>query len=115
MEDFGIRAIIGPSFAEIFFNNCFKNGILPIVLDSALIDELFLLAEPGVDFTVDLDSQTIQLPGGRRIAFEVDASRKHRLLNGLDDIGLTLQHAAEIRTYEQRRKQQAPWLYGQPG
>ncbi len=114
LGDFGIRAIIGPSFADIFFNNCFKNGILPIVLDSGLIDELFRLAEPGVDFTVDLDSQTISLPDGRSIGFEVDASRKHRLLDGLDDIGLTLQHADEIRAYEQRRKQQAPWLYGQP-
>lgn len=114
LEDFGIRAIIGPSFADIFFNNCFKNGILPIVLDSGLIVELFRLAEPGVDFTVDLDSQTISLPDGRSVGFEVDASRKHRLLNGLDDIGLTLQHADEIRAYEQRRKQQAPWLYGQP-
>jgi 3-isopropylmalate/(R)-2-methylmalate dehydratase small subunit len=114
LEDFGIRAIIGPSFADIFFNNCFKNGILPIVLDSDLIDELFRLSEPGVDFTVDLDSQTIRLPDGRSIGFDIDASRKHRLLNGLDDIGLTLQHADEIRAYEQRRKQQAPWLYGQP-
>ncbi len=108
LEDFGIRAIIGPSFADIFFNNCFKNGILPIVLDSGLIDELFVLAESGVEFTVDLDSQTIRLPDGRSIGFEIDASRKHRLLNGLDDIGLTLQHADEIRAYEQRRRQQAP-------
>lgn len=113
LEDYGIRAIIGPSFADIFFNNCFKNGILPIVLEPHLIDELFALAEPGVDFKVDLRTQAIGLPDGRSLSFEVDASRKHRLMNGLDDIALTLQHVNSIRAYEQRHRQNAPWLFSQ--
>lgn len=113
LEDFGIRAIIGPSFAEIFYSNCFKNGILPIVLDPGVIDELFRLASAGVDFTVDLDSQTVATPDGRQFAFNLDPSRKERLRLGLDDIGLTLQQADKIKTYEKRHRQTAPWLFGQ--
>ncbi len=113
LEDFGIRAIIGPSFADIFYNNCFKNGILPIVLDPGIIDELFALASAGVDFTVDLENQTVATPNARVFAFDLDPSRKHRLIHGLDDIGLTLQQADKIRAYEERRRQTEPWLFGQ--
>ena len=112
LEDFGIRAIIGPSFADIFYNNCFKNGILPIVVGAGIIDELFQLASAGVDFTVDLESQTVAASDGRRFAFDIDPSRKHRLIHGLDDIGLTLQQADKIRAYEERHRQTAPWLFG---
>jgi 3-isopropylmalate/(R)-2-methylmalate dehydratase small subunit len=113
LEDYGFRVIIAPSFADIFFNNCFKNGILPIVLDAATVDSLFqeTFASEGYRLTVDLEAQTITRPDGGSIAFEVDAFRKHCLLNGLDDIGLTLQHVDDIRAYEARRKQEAPWLF----
>jgi 3-isopropylmalate/(R)-2-methylmalate dehydratase small subunit len=111
--DYGFRVIIAPSFADIFFNNCFKNGILPIVLDAAVVDGLFKAVETneGYELTVDLEAQTITTPDGDSIAFEVDEFRKHCLLNGLDDIGLTLQHTDDIRAYEKRRKQEAPWLF----
>ncbi len=111
--DYGFRVIIAPSFADIFYNNCFKNGILPIVLATELVDELFkqVEAEEGYSLTVDLAAQTITRPDGEVIAFEIDAFRKHRLLNGLDDIGLTLEHVAEIRAYEEKRRQEAPWLF----
>jgi len=111
--DYGFRVIIAPSFADIFFNNCFKNGILPIVLDAQAVDGLFksVVANEGYQLTVDLDAQTITTPEGESISFEVDAFRKHCLLNGLDDIGLTLQHEVDIRAYEIRRKQEAPWLF----
>jgi 3-isopropylmalate/(R)-2-methylmalate dehydratase small subunit len=113
LEDFGIRAIIAPSFADIFYNNCFKNGILPIVLDAAVVDRLFRECEAseGYRLNVDLDRQTVTTPGGEVLAFEVDGGRKHRLLNGLDDIGLTLLQADKIQAYEERRKQEAPWLF----
>ena len=111
LEDFGIRAIIAPSFADIFYNNCFKNGILPIVLDAKTVDELFTVAGSGHDLTIDLELQTIATPNGRVIPFEIDASRKHRLLHGLDDIALTLQHRAQIEAYEARRRAAAPWLF----
>lgn len=111
LEDYGFRAIIAPSFADIFYNNCFKNGILPIVLDAASVDGLFAEITDGYRLTVDLAAQTITTPAGRNIAFEVDATRKHRLLNGLDDIGLTLQHADKIRAYENERAKRAPWLF----
>ncbi|MGY6213928.1 3-isopropylmalate dehydratase small subunit [Methylolobus aquaticus] len=111
LEDFGIRAIIAPSFADIFYNNCFKNGILPIVLDAKTVDELFTLAEPGHDLTIDLELQTIATSDGRVIPFEIDASRKHRLLHGLDDIALTLQYREQIEAYEARRRTSAPWLF----
>jgi len=105
--------IIAPSFADIFFNNCFKNGILPIKLDAEVVDRLFreTAASEGYRLTVDLEAQTITTPGGEVIAFEVDPFRRHCLLNGLDDIGLTLQHVEEIRAYEGRRREEAPWLF----
>jgi 3-isopropylmalate/(R)-2-methylmalate dehydratase small subunit len=113
LEDYGFRVIIAPSFADIFFNNCFKNGLLPIKLDGAIVDRLFkeTAATEGYQLTVDLAAQTITTPGGEVILFEVDAFRKHCLLNGLDDIGLTLQHMDEIKAYETRRRQEAPWLF----
>ena len=114
LADYGFRVIIAPSFADIFFNNCFKNGILPVVLDAAQVDALFGLATAAeaLQLTVDLDTQQLVLPDGERIGFEVDGFRKHCLMNGLDDIGLTLQHVDEIRAYETRRRSEAPWLFG---
>lgn len=113
LEDFGIRCIIAPSFADIFFNNCFKNGILPIVQDETTVDRLFneCEAEEGYQLTVDLQAQMITTPSGESISFEVDAFRKHCLLNGLDDIGLTLQQVDDIKAYEEKRKTEAPWLF----
>jgi 3-isopropylmalate/(R)-2-methylmalate dehydratase small subunit len=111
IADYGIRVIIAPSFADIFYNNCFKNGLLPIVLDAASVDQLFAECRPGYMLTVDLKEQTIRTPYGETLAFGVDPSRKHRLLNGLDDIALTLQRADDIRAYEARRAQEAPWLF----
>ena len=111
--DYGFRVIIAPSFADIFYNNCFKNGILPIILAADVVDELFkqVVAEEGYTLTIDLAAQSISRPDGVVIGFEIDAFRKHRLLNGLDDIGLTLEHAADIRAYEKQRQQEAPWLF----
>ncbi|MBE0439246.1 MAG: 3-isopropylmalate dehydratase small subunit [Gammaproteobacteria bacterium] len=113
LDDFGIRVVIAPSFADIFFSNTSKNGILAIKLDDNYVNELFdaVEAEPGYQLTVDLPNQTILMPNGNTIAFEIDPFKKHCLLNGLDDIGLTLQHADEINAYEQQRKQQSPWLF----
>ena len=113
LQDYGFRVIIAPSFADIFFNNCFKNGVLPIMLDAAKVDQLFKEVEtsPGYTLNVDLPAQTITTPGGEVISFEVDSFRKHCLVNGLDDIGLTLQHADDIRAYEAKRRQSAPWLF----
>ncbi|MGB5581993.1 MAG: 3-isopropylmalate dehydratase small subunit [Gammaproteobacteria bacterium] len=112
LTDFGFRAIIAPSFADIFFNNSFKNGLLPIVLDAAIVDGLFdrVKAEKGIAFTVDLESQVVTV-GDDSYTFKIDDFKKHCLLNGLDDIGLTLQHADQIKTYERDRKQTAPWLF----
>ena len=111
--DYGFRVIIAPSFADIFFNNCFKNGILPIVLDEVKVDQLFkeVEASEGYQLTVDLEAQTITTPSGEVINFDVDSFRKHCLIHGLDDIGLTLQHVDHIKAYEERRKQEAPWLF----
>lgn len=112
LEDYGFRVIIAPSFADIFYNNCFKNGILPIVLEGSIVDRLFREAAGiGYQLTVDLPEQTLTTKYGETLGFEVDASRKYRLLHGLDDIGLTLQHASEIRAYEARRREAAPWLF----
>jgi len=111
LDDYGFRAIIAPSFADIFFNNCFKNGLLPIVLDASIVDNLFRSAVPGVDLTINLAQQTVTTPDGNQIPFQIDPSRKHRLLHGLDDIGLTLQCADAIRAYEQRRRREVPWLF----
>jgi 3-isopropylmalate/(R)-2-methylmalate dehydratase small subunit len=114
LEDFGIRSVIAPSFAEIFYNNCFKNGLLPIVLSDAQVDQLFteVEASEGYQLTINLEKQVVVTPSGEEIAFDIDGFRKHCLLNGLDDIGLTLQHADEIKAYEAKRKAEAPWLFG---
>ncbi len=114
LEDFGFRAVIAPSYADIFYNNCFKNGLLPIVLDEAVVDRLFksVAENEGYQLTVNLEQQQIETPDGDVIPFEVDAFRKHCLLNGLDDIGLTLQDADDIRQYEADRRESAPWLFG---
>ena len=111
--DFGIRCIISTSFADIFYNNCFKNGILPIVLPQAEVDKLLDDAERGANatITVDLEKQEIRGPDGGVITFDVDPFRKHCLLNGLDDIGLTLAHVPQIDAYESRARGQQPWLF----
>jgi 3-isopropylmalate/(R)-2-methylmalate dehydratase small subunit len=111
--DYGFRVIIAPSFADIFFNNCFKNGILPVVLGEATVDQLFkeVAASEGYKLAMDLDAQTLTTPAGEVIRFEVDPFRKHCLLEGLDDIGLTLQHVDAIRAYEAKRRAEAPWLF----
>ncbi|OUR72215.1 3-isopropylmalate dehydratase small subunit [Methylophaga sp. 41_12_T18] len=113
LDDFGIRVVIASSFADIFFNNTSKNGILAIKLDEVIIDSLFesVLSTPGYTLTVDLSEQTIELADGEKISFDVDEFKKHSLLNGLDDISLTLQHTDDIQAYEHQRKQQAPWLF----
>jgi 3-isopropylmalate/(R)-2-methylmalate dehydratase small subunit len=113
LQDYGFRVLIAPSFADIFYNNCFKNGLLPITLDEGVVDRLFreLQGAPGYSLSVDLPVQTVTTPAGEVVSFEVDGFRKHCLLNGLDEIGLTLQHADDIRAYEERRRQQAPWLF----
>ncbi len=112
LEDYGFRVIIAPSFADIFFNNCFKNGLLPIRLDADKVDALFKAIAVQDDFklTVDLENQRIALPDGTVYAFEVDAFRKHCLINGLDDIGLTLQHVAEIQAFQAKHHAAQPWL-----
>lgn len=111
--DNGYKVIIAPSFADIFFNNCFKNGILPIVLSAEKVDQLFKETEAseGYKLSVDLETQEITTPGGEAIAFEVDSFRKHCLINGLDDIGLTLQHVDDIKAYEAKGSNEAPWLF----
>lgn len=111
--DYGFRAIIAPSFADIFFNNCFKNGILPIVLNAADVDVMFneTYAHETYRLNVDLEAQSVTSPSGLVYPFAVDAFRKYCLLNGLDDIGLTLQHAERITAYEERRRQSEPWVF----
>jgi 3-isopropylmalate/(R)-2-methylmalate dehydratase small subunit len=113
LMDFGIRCVIAPSFADIFYNNCFKNGILPIKLPQAEVDKLMDDANRGANaiISIDLASQEIRGPDGGCITFEIDAFRKHCLLNGLDDIGLTLQKAANIDSFEQKAKVGQPWLW----
>ena len=113
LHGFGIRALVATSFADIFFNHCFKNGMLPVVLDAATVDRLFALvaARPGVRFAIDLNTQTLTPEGEAAIAFDIDAQRKHRLLKGLDAIGLTLKKADAIRAYEERRRVLEPWLF----
>ncbi len=113
LEDYGFRAIIAPSFADIFFNNCLKNGLLPIVLPKPIISGLFaeVEANEGYQLEVDLDLQLITKPGGETISFEVDEFRKHCLLNGLDDIGLTLEDADAISQFEAAWRNQAPWYF----
>ncbi|MDH5446424.1 MAG: 3-isopropylmalate dehydratase small subunit [Gammaproteobacteria bacterium] len=111
--DYGFRVIIAPSFADIFYNNSFKNGILLIKLDAEVVDQLFkdVAVEDGYELDVNLAEQTITKADGAVIKFDIDEFRKHRLLNGLDDIGLTLQHVDDIKAYEQKRSAQAPWLF----
>ncbi len=113
LDDYGIRAVIAPSYADIFFNNSFKNGLLPLVLSEDDVDALFKAVEAneGYELTVDLEKQQVVTPEGQAYGFDVDKFRKYCLLNGLDDIGLTLQHADDIRAYETKRKQEAPWLF----
>ena len=112
LDQFGFRAILAPSFADIFFNNCFKNGLLPIVLPEATIDLLFneVAVNPGYSLTIDLDQQVILRPGGEAHPFDVIAFRKYCLLNGFDDIGLTLRHKDKIQAYEANRLATKPWL-----
>lgn len=112
LQQFGFRVLIAPSFADIFFNNCFKNGLLPIVLSAPQVEQLFneVYAFNGYALTVDLERERIVKPDGTELAFEVQPFRRHCLLNGLDDIGLTLQHADEIRAFEARRLASKPWL-----
>ncbi|MFI0400236.1 MAG: 3-isopropylmalate dehydratase small subunit [Thiolinea sp.] len=113
LDDYGIRAVIAPSFADIFFNNSFKSGLLPIYLDAAMVDRLFneVATQEGYQLTIDLAVQQVITPSGDKIGFEIDEFRKFCLLNGLDDIGLTLQHANDIQAYEAKRQQTAPWLF----
>jgi 3-isopropylmalate/(R)-2-methylmalate dehydratase small subunit len=114
LEDFGFRVIIAPSFADIFYNNCFKNGLLPIVLPEEVVGQLFKEVEQseGYQLAVDLEARTVTTPAGETFTFEVDDSRRHCLLNGLDDIGVTLEDAELIRSYEESRRKTAPWLFG---
>jgi 3-isopropylmalate/(R)-2-methylmalate dehydratase small subunit len=113
LEDYGFRCVIAPSYADIFFNNCFKNGILPIVLDADIVEKLFqrMYATEGYQLTIDLPAQQIITPDGERIAFEVGEFSKHCLINGLDDIGITLKDGDAIKTFEQSWKRRAPWLF----
>ncbi|WP_304351411.1 3-isopropylmalate dehydratase small subunit [Comamonas testosteroni] len=112
LDQYGFRAILAPSFADIFFNNSFKNGLLPIALPEATIDQLFndVAAFPGYELTIDLERQVIVRPQGEEIAFDVIAFRKYCLLNGFDDIGLTMRHADKIKAFEAERLAQKPWL-----
>lgn len=111
--DYGFRCLIAPSFADIFYNNCFNNSILPITLDEATVEELFkeIEAQEGYTLSVDLEAQTVTTPSGRVLHFEIDQFRKQALLKGLDNIGWTLSHDDEISAYENRRRQEAPWLF----
>jgi 3-isopropylmalate/(R)-2-methylmalate dehydratase small subunit len=113
LDDYGFRCVIAPSFADIFYNNCFKNGLLPIVLGETQVEMLFneMYASEGYQLTVDLGKQQVITPKGVIMSFEVDSFRKHCLLNGLDDIGLTLQDADKIRTFENNHRKQFPWLF----
>ncbi len=116
LAEYGFRALIAPSFADIFFNNCFKNGLLPIVLGEDFVDALFreVQATPGYTLAIDLAAQTVTTPAGRVFGFEVDPFRKQCLLNGWDDIALTLRHAEKIRAFEAERLKRHPWLAKQP-
>jgi len=112
IEDFGFRVILAPNFADIFFSNCFKNGLLPIVFPSETIDHLFksIYANKGYVLTIDLENQFVVLPSNEKISFQVDAFRKHCLMNGLDDIGLTMQHSESIKAFEKSYYQKNSWL-----
>ncbi|MFW6021870.1 MAG: 3-isopropylmalate dehydratase small subunit [Guyparkeria sp.] len=113
LTDFGFRAVIAPSFADIFFNNSFKNGLLPIALKEEEVDEIFkaVADEPGLELEIDLPNQTVTAPYGKTYRFEIDSFRKHCLVEGLDDIALTLQHADKIKSYETAQMEKTPWLF----
>ena len=113
LQDYGFRVIIAPSFADIFFNNCFKIGLLPIILDAAVLDRLFeaVKSTEGYSLTVDLQKQTVTTPNKEEFNFDSDTFRKHCLLNGLDEIGLTLQQTEKIKQFEQKRRNEQPWLF----
>jgi 3-isopropylmalate/(R)-2-methylmalate dehydratase small subunit len=116
LADFGIRALIAPSFADIFYGNCFKNGMLPVRLDERIVQDLFdiVACTPGLRLEIDLEAQTVRpvgLDGGKAIRFEIEAERKRRLLNGLDDVSLTLEQSDRIREYERVRREREPWLF----
>jgi 3-isopropylmalate/(R)-2-methylmalate dehydratase small subunit len=113
LRDYGFRCLIAPSFADIFYNNCFNNSILPVTLEEALVNELFaeVDANEGYQLSVDLEAQTVTTPGGRVLRFDIDHFRKNALLQGLDNIGWTLSHQDEITAYEERRKKEAPWVF----
>ncbi|UTF60991.1 3-isopropylmalate dehydratase small subunit [Gilvimarinus sp. DA14] len=113
LDDYGFRCIIAPSFADIFYNNCFKNGLLPLVLSEETVEQLFqqMYQTEGYQLTVDLQKQQVITPEGQAFDFEIDEFRKHCLLNGLDDIGLTLEQADAIKAYEAKRRETAPWLF----
>ena len=113
LAQYGFRSVLAPSFADIFYNNCFKNGLLPIALDASVVDQLFdeMYQHEGYSLIVDLPAQEVRTPGGDTFQFEVDAFRKHCLVEGLDDIGLTLKSADTIRDFEQRWRQESPWLF----
>jgi len=112
LYEYGFRAVIAPSFGDIFFNNCYKTGLLPIVLTELQVDRLFndVAAFPGYKLTVALPAQTVSTPDGTAYSFDIDAFRKHCLLNGLDEIGITLSHADKIRAFEEQRLRAQPWL-----
>ena len=113
LQQYGFKAVIAPSFADIFFNNSFKNGFLPIVLLDFQVDHLFqeVAAHPGFKLTIDLPAQTVTAPGGKPMHFDIDATRKENLVQGLDEIGLTLKHSDEIKEYEEKRKRTEPWIF----
>lgn len=113
LQDFGFRAILAPSFADIFYGNCFKNGLLPIGLDAGLIDRLFeaVLRTPSYRLTIDLEAKVVRTPAGETLPFEVDDFRRYCLLEGLDDIGLTLRHSDEIKAFEAKRRLDTPWNF----
>lgn len=113
LDDYGFRVVIAPSFADIFYNNCFKNGLLPIALPESTLDQLFseCFGKAGYSLEIDLESQQVRSPSGAQFSFEIDPYRKHCLLEGLDEIALTLKHADDIRAFEALRKKNAPWLF----
>ena len=113
LEDYGFKVVIASSFADIFFNNCFKNGMLPIVLSAEIVEDLFneVAETEGYQLKVDLAAQTVTTPSGKSYRFDVDEVRKHNLLNGLDDIGLTMQQQDKIKAFEIKHKQAQPWLF----
>ncbi|MBV1959814.1 MAG: 3-isopropylmalate dehydratase small subunit [Pseudomonadales bacterium] len=113
LEDFGFQALIAPSYADIFYNNCFKNGVLPVILNEEIVDRLFKEQKETVGYSLDinLETQLVTTPAGEQFPFEIDGFRKHCLLNGLDDIGITLQDESIIHSYEQQRMKEKGWLF----